>query len=88
MIFSTKKRALTRACCECVIQALNAQLLIMRHNGCVISRECCEYSIGYAVNVSCEGSCVRDPRCVCKGCVLGTEVCFVDIVGIPVVYRP
>ena len=43
---------------------------------------------GYAVNVACEGSCVRDPRCVCKGRVLGTEVCFVDIVGKPVVYRP
>ena len=42
----------------------------------------------YAVNVACVPSCVRDIRCVCKGCVLGTEVCFVDIVGKPVVYRP
>ena len=77
---------LMRVCCKCVITG-------------VYSRECCECVMcvdavnvarvmGYAVNVACEGSLVRDIRCVCKGCVLGTEVCFVDIVGKPVVYRP
>ena len=40
----------------------------------------------YAVNVACEGSYVRDPRC--KGRVLGIEVRSIDIVGKSIVYRP
>lgn len=88
-----KKRAHTRACCECVIHALNACLLQMRHTG-VYSRECCECNnavsascvSGYAVNVASKGSYVRDPRCVYKGRVLGLEQPVVDVTHCTCVY--
>ena len=46
--------------------------------------------MGYAVNVACEGSYVRDIRCVCKpvckGRVLGNEQPMVNVAHRPCVY--
>jgi len=46
--------------------------------------------MGYAVNVACKGSCVRDIRCVCspvcKGRVLGLEQPVVDVTHCTCVY--
>ena len=46
--------------------------------------------MGYSVNVACEGSYVRDIRCVCKpvckGRVLGNEQPMVNVAHRPCVY--